>query len=90
MMRSQKTLSGRAWDAQRMSAQVKSTSHANDGYCSTESVSSVMIIVVFVALIALNFLLTLTLFTNTVKIWPTPVEDSWQFWMLFRFEAGLA
>ncbi len=44
------------------------------------------------ALSALNILLLLTVFTNAVRLWPTPGEGSWQnytFWPLFRGGLGL-
>lgn len=44
------------------------------------------------ALASLNVLLLLTVFTNTLKLWPTPGKGSWQnytFWPLFRGGLGL-
>lgn len=43
------------------------------------------------ALSALNILLLLTVFTNAVRLWPTPGQGSWQnwtFWPLFRGGLG--
>jgi len=48
--------------------------------------------VAFLALLVLNILLLLTVFTNVLKIWPVPHERSWQsytFWPLFRAGLGL-
>ncbi len=44
------------------------------------------------ALAALNALLLLTVFTDVLKLWPTPSAKSWQhytFWPLFRGGLGL-
>jgi protein-S-isoprenylcysteine O-methyltransferase Ste14 len=44
------------------------------------------------ALIILNVLLLVTLFSTSFKLWPTPSERSWQhytFWPLFRGGLGL-
>lgn len=44
------------------------------------------------ALTLLNILLLLTVFTNILKLWPTPSPRSWQhytFWPLFRGGLGL-
>ncbi|NJM34341.1 MAG: DUF1295 domain-containing protein [Rhodomicrobium sp.] len=46
----------------------------------------------FAALTALNILLLLTVFTDSLKLWPTPSKTSWQsytFWPLFRCGLGL-
>jgi protein-S-isoprenylcysteine O-methyltransferase Ste14 len=46
----------------------------------------------FSALTALNILLLLTVFTDVLKLWPTPSKQSWQtyvFWPLFRIGLGL-
>jgi protein-S-isoprenylcysteine O-methyltransferase Ste14 len=48
--------------------------------------------VAFGALAALNSLLLLTVFTDVLKLWPTPSRQSWQsytFWPLFRVGLGL-
>jgi protein-S-isoprenylcysteine O-methyltransferase Ste14 len=57
-----------------------------------ELVASIIFFTALAALIALNVLMLLTAFTDTVKLWPTPVEDCWQFytfWTLFRGGLGL-
>ncbi|MGF1623096.1 MAG: methyltransferase family protein [Rhodomicrobiaceae bacterium] len=44
------------------------------------------------ALSALNILLLLTVFTDAIRLWPTPGQGSWQnytFWPLFRGGLGL-
>jgi protein-S-isoprenylcysteine O-methyltransferase Ste14 len=44
------------------------------------------------ALVALNALLLLTVFSSSFKLWPTPGQRSWQhytFWPLFRGGLGL-
>lgn len=49
-------------------------------------------ILAFGALSALNILLLLTVFTDVLKLWPTPSKQSWQsyvFWPLFRIGLGL-
>jgi protein-S-isoprenylcysteine O-methyltransferase Ste14 len=49
-------------------------------------------IAAFLALIALNTLLALTLVSRRIKLWPTPGRGSWQhytFWSLFRGGLGL-
>ena len=46
----------------------------------------------FLALATLNILLSLTAFTNILRLWPTPFKGSWQsytFWPLFRCGLGL-
>ncbi|MDX2264833.1 MAG: PEMT/PEM2 methyltransferase family protein [Hyphomicrobiales bacterium] len=54
-----------------------------------------MQLVFFIAaglLAALNALLLLTIYTNVLKLWPTPGKGSWQnfvFWPLFRGGLGL-
>ena len=48
--------------------------------------------VAFSALTVLNGLLLLTVFTDVLKLWPTPGRQSWQsytFWPLFRVGLGL-
>ncbi|WP_088343636.1 MULTISPECIES: PEMT/PEM2 methyltransferase family protein [Rhodomicrobium] len=43
------------------------------------------------ALSALNILLALTAFSDTIKLWPLPARDAWQayvFWPLFRGGLG--
>jgi protein-S-isoprenylcysteine O-methyltransferase Ste14 len=48
--------------------------------------------VAFGALAALNILLLLTVFSDVLKLWPTPARQSWQsytFWPLFRAGVGL-
>ena len=48
--------------------------------------------VAFAALLTLNVLLLLTVFSNSIKLWPTPSPKSWQaatFWPLFRGGLGL-
>ena len=48
--------------------------------------------VAFAALVILNVLLLLTVFTSSIKLWPTPSTTSWQhytFWPLFRGGLGL-
>jgi len=48
--------------------------------------------VAFAALVILNALLLLTVFSSSVKLWPTPSNKSWQhytFWPLFRGGLGL-
>jgi protein-S-isoprenylcysteine O-methyltransferase Ste14 len=57
-----------------------------------ELVSNIVFFVALVALVALNVLLLLTVCTNTVRLWPTPIQDSWEFytfWTLFRGGLGL-
>lgn len=49
-------------------------------------------ILAFSALAALSILLLLTVFTDVLKLWPTPGKQSWQnyvFWPLFRIGLGL-
>jgi len=44
------------------------------------------------ALLTLNLLLLLTIYTTVIKLWPTPGKGSWQkyvFWPLFRGGLGL-
>ncbi len=46
----------------------------------------------FAALVVLNALLLLTVFSGSIKLWPTPSAKSWQhytFWPLFRGGLGL-
>lgn len=48
--------------------------------------------VAFAALVTLNALLLLTVFSRSIKLWPTPSTKSWQhytFWPLFRGGLGL-
>ena len=48
--------------------------------------------VAFAALVVLNVLLLLTVFSSSIKLWPTPSSKSWQhftFWPLFRGGLGL-
>jgi protein-S-isoprenylcysteine O-methyltransferase Ste14 len=48
--------------------------------------------VAFAALVTLNALLLLTVFSSAIKLWPTPSPTSWQhytFWPLFRGGLGL-
>jgi len=48
--------------------------------------------VAFAALVTLNALLLLTVFSSSIKLWPTPSNKSWQhytFWPLFRGGLGL-
>ncbi|HWJ19095.1 MAG TPA: PEMT/PEM2 methyltransferase family protein [Geobacterales bacterium] len=48
--------------------------------------------VAFAALVILNVLLLLTVFSSSIKLWPTPSTKSWQhytFWPLFRGGLGL-
>ena len=48
--------------------------------------------VAFAALVTLNALLLLTVFSSSIKLWPTPSAKSWQhytFWPLFRGGLGL-
>jgi len=48
--------------------------------------------VAFAALAILNVLLFLTVFSSSIKLWPTPSTKSWQhttFWPLFRGGLGL-
>jgi len=48
--------------------------------------------VAFAALAILNGLLLLTVFSSSIKLWPTPSATSWQhytFWPLFRGGLGL-
>ena len=48
--------------------------------------------VAFAALVTLNVLLLLTVFSSSIKLWPTPSNKSWQhytFWPLFRGGLGL-
>ncbi len=48
--------------------------------------------VAFAALVTLNVLLLLTVFSSSIKLWPTPSTKSWQhytFWPLFRGGLGL-
>lgn len=50
------------------------------------------VVAAFCALVLLNLLLLLTVFTDTLKLWPTPHKNSWQsytFWPLFRTGLGL-
>jgi steroid 5-alpha reductase family enzyme len=52
----------------------------------------VIFTIAFLALAALVTLLLLTIFTNVLKLWPTPGKGSWQqfvFWPLFRGGLGL-
>ena len=53
---------------------------------------TVVFIVAIAALTVLNTLLGLTVFTDLLKLWPTPGRQSWQsyvFWPLFRTGLGL-
>ena len=53
---------------------------------------TVVFIVAIAALTVLNTLLALTVFTDVLKLWPTPGRQSWQnyvFWPLFRAGIGL-
>ncbi|HXW22640.1 MAG TPA: hypothetical protein VEK14_06990, partial [Rhodomicrobium sp.] len=48
--------------------------------------------VALAALVILNVLLLLTVFSSSIKLWPTPSTRSWQhhtFWPLFRGGLGL-
>ncbi|MBX2804353.1 MAG: phosphatidylethanolamine N-methyltransferase family protein [Hyphomicrobiales bacterium] len=48
--------------------------------------------IAFCALLTLNALLVLTVFTKFLTLWPAPDDDSWQshtFWPLFRIGLGL-
>jgi hypothetical protein len=65
------------------------TMHAitNVGICMTA-----IFILAFSALAALNILLLFTVFSDVLKLWPTPSKHSWQtyvFWPLFRSGLGL-
>lgn len=56
------------------------------------AILTTIFLVAFAALATLNILLLLTVFTSTVKLWPTPARHSWQsytFWPLFRVGLGL-
>ena len=49
-------------------------------------------VVALAALVILNVLLLLTVFSSSIKLWPTPSTRSWQyytFWPLFRGGLGL-
>jgi protein-S-isoprenylcysteine O-methyltransferase Ste14 len=51
-----------------------------------------MFLLALAALSALNILLLLSVFTDTIWLWPTPGQGSWQnytFWPLFRGGLGL-
>jgi protein-S-isoprenylcysteine O-methyltransferase Ste14 len=57
-----------------------------------ELVASIVFFTALAALILLNVLMLLTVFTETIKLWPTPIQDCWQFytfWTLFRGGLGL-
>lgn len=57
-----------------------------------ELVSDIVCATALSALVVLNLLLLLTIFSDKIKLWPTPIQDSWQFytfWTLFRGGLGL-